>query len=99
MKTCVRTCVSRGSAEENNDQWTALLIDERSLTLIGMILQIWLAPKGHSNLNRLLVEDSTATSMGDLIKLVHIKASDVLVGGQLGSITYEPSFCPMGTWK
>jgi hypothetical protein len=69
-------------AEANGDLWTDALILERTETLIDMILQIWPAPRGHSNLNRLMVEDSTAISIGDLIKLGHIQAGDVLVGGR-----------------
>jgi len=69
-------------AEANGDLWTDVLIRERTETLIDLILQIWPAPRGHSNLNRLMVEDSTAITIGDLIKLGHIQAGVVLVGGR-----------------
>ncbi len=69
-------------ADLNGDQWTETLIAERTQLLIEMILQIWPVPAGHTNLNRLSVDDSTAVSIADLIKLGHMKPGDVLVGGR-----------------
>jgi len=83
-------------ADANDDEWTEALISERTQAMIDMILEIWPAPAGLSNMNRLAIDDTTNVSIADLIKLGHIKPGEILVGGRARFKHLEAVILPDG---